>query len=80
MSQGGQKMNYCKEAKVGISIKGQKMVILVYIMRLQAKHQLTVVNLCFSNGPITPYITEWTIDDDFGLDHSMWDTSLNPIN
>jgi hypothetical protein len=32
-------MDYCKEAKVGVPIKGQKMVILVYIyMRLQAKN------------------------------------------
>jgi hypothetical protein len=32
-------MDYYKEAEVGVPIKGQKMVILVYIyMRLQAKH------------------------------------------
>jgi hypothetical protein len=31
MSQSGQKMDYYKEAKAGVSIKGQKMVILVYI-------------------------------------------------
>jgi hypothetical protein len=35
------------------------------------KNQPTDIDLCFSNGPITPSITEWTIDDDTGSDHSL---------
>jgi hypothetical protein len=37
LSQSGQKMDYCKEAKVGVSIKGQKMVILVYIYEVSSQ-------------------------------------------
>jgi hypothetical protein len=35
------------------------------------QYQPTVIDLCFSNGPISQYISEWTIDDDSGSDHSI---------
>jgi hypothetical protein len=35
------------------------------------QYQPTVIDLCFSNGPISQYISEWTIDDNSGSDHSI---------